>query len=291
MTARSRSAKKRPSQQIEGEAHLSLRLHPTGERIRNLLDERERLLRTISTKKLALDQTIEKARADSQIMLDKLAPFMDRLQSASAKLHQLFAELLTPGRLSTSARKKVARVRRTLERAGLLDSIDDATNGLDVQTALDGLDAFVERRLVVVVEDGHRLLRKDRALIDLERRHVHRAPGDLHAVVESVADRVPPLEGRQQRRVGVEDAMRVGVVHRRTENGAEPRHHNEVDRRGLERFDEGAGVGVPVEARSEIGPFDDERRELVCRRNLGRPARTIDRDDLDGESGTQDGLQ
>ena len=85
--------------------------------------------------------------------------------------------------------------------------------------------------------------------------------------------------------------MRVGVVHRRTENGAEPSHHDEVDCRGLECLDEGAGLGVPVEARSEIGPFDDERRELVRRRNLGRSARTIDRDNLDGEPGAQDGLQ
>ncbi|HRI68193.1 MAG TPA: hypothetical protein PK156_28380 [Polyangium sp.] len=128
MTARSRSVTKQQSRQFAGEPRIGLRLHPAGERIRNLLDERERLLRTIGAKKVELDEYIEKARADAKAMFDKVAPFMERFHTASAKLQGLFDELLTPGRLSANARKKVGQVRRRLEREGLLEPIDDPTN-------------------------------------------------------------------------------------------------------------------------------------------------------------------
>ena len=47
---------------------------------------------------------------------------------------------------------------------------EDRPDGVGVEAALDGLDALVQRGLVVVVEDRHGLLGQDRAGVDLERR-------------------------------------------------------------------------------------------------------------------------
>src|SRR3546814_13545111 len=61
-------------------------------------------------------------------------------------------------------------------------------DGFGVQAALDGLDALVQRRLVVVGQHGHRILGADRPGVDLEGRDVDRAAGDLPAVIERRSD-------------------------------------------------------------------------------------------------------
>ena len=77
-----------------------------------------------------------------------------------------------------------------------------------VEPALDLLDALVQRLDGVAGQDRHRLLGQDRAGVDLERRDVHRAAGDLDAGGQRVLDRVPARERGQQRRMGVEDPAR-----------------------------------------------------------------------------------
>ena len=71
-----------------------------------------------------------------------------------------------------------------------------------IDPSFDFLDPFVQGLDRVVGEDGHRLLRQDRALVDLEPREVHGAAGDLHPRGERVVDRVPALERGEQRRDG-----------------------------------------------------------------------------------------
>src|SRR3546814_21185924 len=102
-------------------------------------------------------------------------------------------------------------------------------DGFGVQAALDGLDALVQRRLVVVGQHGHRLLGEDRPGVDLAGRDVDRAAGDLHAVLERGGHGLPALDRGPQRGVRVQVAARERVVARLSEPGAEPGHDDEVD--------------------------------------------------------------
>jgi len=101
-----------------------LRLHAEGDRLGALLKERDRLLSTIRTKKRSLGGAQDKARDGHTAMVEKLSPLVTRYEAVRAELRALFEQLLEPGRLSASAAKKVAGVRRTLERQGVLDAPD-----------------------------------------------------------------------------------------------------------------------------------------------------------------------
>src|SRR6185436_9696837 len=90
-----------------------------------------------------------------------------------------------------------------------------------IDPSFDFLDPLVEGLDRVVGEDGDRLLRQDRTLVDLQARQVHGAAGDLDARGERVVDRVPALERGERRRVGVDDAVGERVVDRLGQDGAE----------------------------------------------------------------------
>ena len=113
-----------------------------------------------------------------------------------------------PGREVHQARLVVHRQQRAHQTLALSpgSSCDQPPEHRGVQAALDVLDPLVQGLRGVVVEDGHRLLGEDRAVVHLERGVVDGAAGDLHAGGERVVDRVPALERREQRRVGVHDA-------------------------------------------------------------------------------------
>src|SRR5262249_14301537 len=104
----------------------------------------------------------------------------------------------------------------------------DAGDHIRIQTSFYLFDALVQAGFRVVVEHGYGFLSEDRPVVDLERRDVHGAAGDLHAERQRVSHRVPALERRQQRRVRVDDAPRIGVVNRLFKNRAEPGHRNQV---------------------------------------------------------------
>src|SRR5688572_5146021 len=161
------------------------------------------------------------------------------------------------------------RTRRSLHRSPLEDLLD----GLDVELALDVLDALVQGLDGVVGQDPHRLLGQDRSVVDLRGRHVHRAPGDLHPGVEGGLDGVPPLERRQQRRVGVDDVAGEHLEHGRSEDGAPAGHHHQVDVVLLEHLDDLAGVVIAVERSAEAGALDDLPRHTVALGHLGGAAR------------------
>lgn len=119
MTRRSRStATKKPS--FDATPRDSLSLHVSGQRFYALLRERERLLREVQVKKRRLERVIEETKASAQTMMEKLAPVIARYHELNAETHQVFDELLVPGKLSASARKKVKKIRRLLEELGLL---------------------------------------------------------------------------------------------------------------------------------------------------------------------------
>ena len=68
-----------------------------------------------------------------------------------------------------------------------------------------GQDAVGQRVLVVARLKRHRALQYDRPVVQVLIDEVHGAAADLHAVVEGLPLRVHAGEGRQQRRMDVED--------------------------------------------------------------------------------------
>jgi hypothetical protein len=113
----------------EDKPQLSLLVGTSRERLRVLLKERERLIREVQKKKLELEQAGAEVKQSSLAMLEKLAPIVDRHHALCLELNQIFDELLAPGRLSESARKKVAKVRRILEDDGILTKLDNGPDG------------------------------------------------------------------------------------------------------------------------------------------------------------------
>jgi len=73
----------------------------------------------------------------------------------------------------------------------------------------DGQDPLMERRLVVAGEDRHGLLGDDRSTVEGRIDEVDGRPGHGRAMGKGVANGMRAREGRQQRRVGVEDPARV----------------------------------------------------------------------------------
>jgi len=118
-------ARRQPAPKYEAGPRSGLRLHAEGERLAALLRERDRLLSTIRTKKRTLEKTLADTQSAQGAALEKLAPLVTRYEALVAEIRALFDELLAPGRLSASAAKKVAQVRRSLE-AGLFSDFDRA---------------------------------------------------------------------------------------------------------------------------------------------------------------------
>ena len=169
----------------------------------------------------------------------------------------------------SSARSDL-RVHASISR--LVRSRHQALDHIGVEPALDLLDAFVQRRLGVAVEDGHRLLGEDRAGVDLLGHEVHGAAGDLHAGGERVAHRVPALERGQQRRVRVHGPAAERVDERLGQDRAEPGHRDEIDAVAFERGDDLLRVRDPVEGRAEVGALDQlGRRPRPPGRRRGPP--------------------
>ncbi len=104
---------------------LGLRLHTSSERLHALEKERERLLRDVQKKKVQVDQMAEKAQESARVVFEKVAPIIAQTDALCLELHALFVELLAPGRLSASARKKVAKVRKILDERGMFGTADD----------------------------------------------------------------------------------------------------------------------------------------------------------------------
>ena len=157
-------------------------------------------------------------------------------------------------------------------RAPLHQLFDD----VGVELALDRFDAFVQRLLRVVVEHRHGRLGQDRSVVDLDGDEMHGASGDLHAVNERVAHRVPALERGEQRRVRVDGAPAVRVDERLREDGPETGDRDEVDVGALECVDHLVRVRNPIEVGTERGAFDDLDRDFELGRDLHRAARAID---------------
>ncbi|MES1175664.1 MAG: hypothetical protein ABUL62_15190 [Myxococcales bacterium] len=127
-----------------------LRLHAEGERYSTLLKERERLLRSIGTKKQKLEHALNESREARQAVLERLQPLLIQFEAATAKLRALFEELLIPGRYSDRAVQQIAQVRRTLAGFGFLGSLDE-----DEPSDPEGWDDRPEREEADPPRAGH----------------------------------------------------------------------------------------------------------------------------------------
>ena len=145
-----------------------------------------------------------------------------------------------------------------------------------IQAALHFLDAFVQGLLGVAVEDGDRLLGEDRPGVDVLGDEVHGRSRHLHPELERVAHRVPTLERRQERGMGVDRPAAVGVDERLRQDRAEAGDGDEVDVVAVQHVDDVVRVGDPVEARAEVGALDELGRDAV-RRGRCRGRRTAGR--------------
>ena len=117
-------------------------------------------------------------------------------------------ETRTTAGQETGAQRGLADVAAALD---LVLAAGDAGNGLRVGLMLFDQDAVGERVGVVGFEHRNDPLQDDDAVIQMLVDEVHRAAGDLHAVVEGLGLRLEAGEGGQQRRMNVEDAVGEGV--------------------------------------------------------------------------------
>ena len=129
-------------------------------------------------------------------------------------------------------------------------------------------------------------------VVDLEGGEVHGAAGDLHARGQRVVHRVPALERRQQRGMGVDDPAGEGVVDRLGEDGAEAGHRHQVDvvaaraRRRTSWVYATRSKSAPKLVRSTSSAATPASSAIA-----ERAARAVGEHDRDGQVGVEHGAQ
>src|SRR5487761_2443578 len=151
-------------------------------------------------------------------------------------------------------------------------------DGLGVEPSLHDLDALVQRLDVIIGEHRYGLLSEDDALVDRELRDVHRAASYLHAGLERLCDRVPPLERRKERGMGVEHAAGIGRMHLLAENRPEACHRDKIDGELRQRLNDLVRVGPAVELPREVVADDGSKRNPCALSDLLRRTVSIDED-------------
>src|SRR5262245_35262922 len=81
----------------------------------------------------------------------------------------------------------------------------------------------------VAVEHRHGGLKHDWAAIELRRNQMYRGATHTHAVRQRLPLSIQPGEGRQERRVNVEDAVRESLEQRRADAAHETGETDETD--------------------------------------------------------------
>ena len=157
-----------------------------------------------------------------------------------------------------------------------------------------GRSAQPERRRVGPLGHVERALGDDRAGVDALVDEVHGHARDLDAVGHGLLDGADAGEGREERRVDVDDALREAREERRVEELHVAGEHDELD----------AALRQPVgdrrvagRAAVEVGDREHARRHAGVRRPLERPGAGLvraDGDDIDVATAVElveDGLQ
>ncbi len=181
-----------------------LALHAMAARAEELLKERARLLRDVNKKKQQVEQARAAAERELQATLRKMAPLVERHRALVGELTLLFDELLAEGRLSASARKKVGKVRSSLELSGFLSPIADLEEDEASYAAHDPHDPWGEDERDEPWSEPAGAGGAPRAAEDHSVREVAsaRQPGQerrtLRDIFRSLARAVHPDQARQE---------------------------------------------------------------------------------------------
>ncbi len=151
-----------------------------------------------------------------------------------------------------------------------------------IQTPFHGFDALVQRFDCIARFHLDLFSSQDLALVDIEGCEVHGATRDRDARLQGVARGIPPLESREQRRMGVHDHPRKGLVNRGLQNRAETRHGNELDLVSKQRVDDVGCICKTVEPRTKGGPLDQLDRDPVLGSDVYRVTRPVHDNERDG---------
>lgn len=114
MATAKRRTEKKPARPVT----TALRLQPPSEALTALLRERSRLLKAITKKQLELELARENERAVSETLCARMEPLVREHAALQQEIRAIFDELLAEGRLSRTARKKVAEVFSILNESG-----------------------------------------------------------------------------------------------------------------------------------------------------------------------------
>jgi hypothetical protein len=185
--------------------------------------------------------------------------------------------------------------RRGARRLGDEAALGDPLQHPGEQVVLAREDAQAQGLLVVAGQDGDGGLRDDGTGVGAAIDQMHGAAGDPHAVLEGLTLRVDAREGRQERRVDVDDVHREGVEHHVREQAHEPCQDDPFGPVGAQGLHHGRVEGATALVMRVI---DDDGRNAGGARPVDRPGAGDVRDD-DGDAcvelargdGVDDGLQ
>jgi hypothetical protein len=141
MATAKRRTEKKPARPVT----TALRLQPPSEALAALMRERSRLLKAIAKKQLELEQARERERVVAETLFERMQPLVSEHAALQQEIRTLFDALLAEGRLSRTARKKVAEVFHILNESGELDPFtssadDEASDAPDFD--FDPFDDF-----------------------------------------------------------------------------------------------------------------------------------------------------
>jgi len=134
-----------------------------------------------------------------------------------------------------------------------------AGNGADafrVKFVFGGVDALMQARGGVMVENGYGLLADDGAGIHAGVHKMHGAAGDFHAVVERLFPGFESGKGGQQRGVDVHDAAFKRTQKITLQDAHEPGEDDQIHLGRLQLVHEGA-LGVLVQLGAEFSRGDE----------------------------------
>ncbi len=171
------------------------------------------------------------------------------------------------------------RLGRVSDKAPPFDTIapgDDPRDGLRIGKVLLLQDARGERVRVIVIQHGHGALEDDDAVIEVLIDEMDGAAGDGAAVLEGLHLRVKTGKCRQQRRMNVQDAIRVGGDEISREQAHVTGQADEIDAVLAEAGDD---VGVVFSAWAAAGDEALGGQAQLARGGYARSADDVGEDD------------
>lgn len=158
-----------------------------------------------------------------------------------------------------------------------------ARNGADafrVKLVFGGVDALMQTRGGVMVENGHGLLADDGAGIHAGVHKMHGAAGDFHAVVERLFPGFEPGKGGQQRGMDIDDAPFKRAQKIALQDAHETGEDDQIHLGRLQLFHESA-LGVLVQFGAEFSRRDEAGGKIAFA-GVGQNSRGFDIAEDDG---------